>query len=98
MSAEAATLEVVEDVHGTNRGYDRHLRAREKPCDPCREAHNAYIRQWRSTRQSPEAAKARSRYESARLRALTRLSKAHPEEYAELLRSELVTIAKERRP
>lgn len=93
MSAEP-TPDVVEDVHGTNRGYDRHLRARDKPCDPCREAHNAYIRQWR-WRQSPESAKARNRYESARLRALTRLSKAHPEEYAELLRGELTRLAKE---
>jgi hypothetical protein len=94
MSAEP-TPDVVEDVHGTNRGYDRHHAAGERPCDPCRLAHNAYIREWRATRRSPDAAKARNRYESARLRALTRLSKAHPEEYAELLRGELTRLAKE---
>jgi hypothetical protein len=80
------------EVHGTNAGYDRHRAAGDKPCDACREAHNAYIRQWRATRQSPEAGKARNRYEAARSRALTRLSRAHREEYEALLRDELAGL------
>ena len=27
--------------HGTNSGYQAHFRLREKPCEPCRLAHNA---------------------------------------------------------
>lgn len=33
--------------HGTDAAYRRHLRAGEKPCEACREAHNAYKRNLR---------------------------------------------------
>lgn len=31
-------------VHGTDAGHQRHVVAREKPCEACREAHAAYER------------------------------------------------------
>lgn len=33
--------------HGSNKGYMVHYRAKEKACDPCRDAHTAYRRQSR---------------------------------------------------
>jgi DNA-directed RNA polymerase subunit RPC12/RpoP len=32
---------------GTDRGFQRHLRAREPACDPCKDAHSAYMRDYR---------------------------------------------------
>ena len=32
--------------HGTNAAHKRHGKAGEVPCGPCREARNAYCREW----------------------------------------------------
>ena len=37
-----------EIQHGTNRGYQTHLRRKDQPCDACRLAMNEYHRQYRS--------------------------------------------------
>lgn len=36
--------------HGTEAGYARHMRAKERPCDSCRKAHNEYFRLWKLAR------------------------------------------------
>jgi len=38
---------------GTQAAYERHLRAGEKPCAPCRAAHNAYCRGYTRYRDTP---------------------------------------------
>lgn len=35
--------------HGTNARYQVHMRAGERPCDPCTDAHNTHMREWRAT-------------------------------------------------
>lgn len=75
--------------HGTNRGYDHHVRHGEPACAPCLEAHATYVRNWRNDRRTPDAVASRNRYEAARQRALSRLRQAHPEQFADLLREEL---------
>lgn len=75
--------------HGTNKGYGQHLENDEKACDECRLAHNAYIQAYRRTRKA-ERVDASNRYNAARMRALTRLGQAHPQEYGALLRQELL--------
>lgn len=32
---------------GTNQGYDAHRRSKTPICQPCRDAHNAYKRDWK---------------------------------------------------
>ena len=67
---------------GTVAAYQRHIRAGEKPCDPCAEASRVY------------ATTKRGGYGRARIRACTRLAHAHLEEFLRLFDEEL---AKERR-
>lgn len=57
---------------GTNAAYTRHLKHGEAPCAPCKAAHM-------------DAGRAGKK---ARLRALSRLAQAHPEEYMRLLAAE----------
>lgn len=66
---------------GTQAAYQRHIRARERPCGPCAEANRAY------------SGTKRGGYGRARSRACTRLAHAHPEEFLRLFDEEL---AKER--
>jgi WhiB family redox-sensing transcriptional regulator len=35
---------------GNRGGYVAHRKRGEQPCDPCREAHNAYLRAWEARR------------------------------------------------
>ncbi len=36
-----------KDLHGTETGYQRHRKLfDEEPCDPCKEAHRTYNREW----------------------------------------------------
>lgn len=34
-------------VHGTTGGYQKHLARKEKPCTPCRKAHNMAVGKWK---------------------------------------------------
>lgn len=77
-----------QDEHGSNKGYNRHVSAGQKPCDPCRLAHNEYIRDYRAQRRR-ELADESNRFTAARERALGRLATNHPLEFAALLRNEL---------
>ena len=79
--------EVCWGVRGTYRGYYRHKRAGERPCDKCREAHNAYHRAQKKGSRRKIADNMR-----ARTRAWRALARRHPEEYQSILRSELSRV------
>ena len=54
--------------HGTYAGAQAHRLRGEKPCEPCRDAQNAYTREWRKRtayRDSRRGAYARNRVLSA---------------------------------
>lgn len=74
---------------GTNAGYWQHRRRREKPCDSCREAHNAYTRERRQLDGGKERRAADMR---ARTRAWRELARRHRAEYRQLLIAELSRI------
>lgn len=75
---------------GTNAAYVRHIKAGEKPCDPCRIAHNTYARSWTSTAPAAARKKAKdARKSTARWAAFRRLAKRYPDEFEELYRKEL---------
>ncbi|WP_433225464.1 hypothetical protein [Actinomadura formosensis] len=76
------------DPCGTTGAYQRHIKAREKPCQACREARNAYERDYRkiARRRHSETSKARHR---ARGRALTRLARAYAPAFRALFAEEL---------
>jgi muconolactone delta-isomerase len=69
---------------GTAAGYIRHIRAGEKACDDCRAAHTLYVRLWRAR----GGIKKSRAYDSARQRALARLSRMHPAQYRALYQEE----------
>jgi hypothetical protein len=72
--------------HGTYSGYSKHQSLRERPCDPCYFAKQAYDFRWRS---APDRVR-KSRIEAmAQTRALKRLSSAHRDEYVAYYRQEL---------
>lgn len=73
---------------GTNRGYQRHIRAQEDTCPPCRTAHSAYTAR-KADRESQAA------YNRARHKALARLARKHRGEYAVLLAEERAKQARE---
>lgn len=75
---------------GKVKGYGRHTRAGERPCDRCREAMNAYNRKRRKKWASkPGATEADSLRRKARARAWAELARRHKDEYQALLRSEI---------
>lgn len=75
---------------GTRAGYNAHKRRDEKPCDPCREAWNAYMRDYRAGNENWKQYKnAHQReYQRARSRAAQRLIANHRNEYNALLAAE----------
>lgn len=34
-------------MHGSNSGYQKHMRDRTEPCEACRAAHRVHVRRWR---------------------------------------------------
>lgn len=46
---------VADYVHGTTAGYERHKKAGERPCEPCREARRAYDREYTKRRKAEKA-------------------------------------------
>ena len=79
----------MSDVCGTDAGYQRHRRAGEDPCDPCKEARRNYVRSHRAKRGG--IADSSRRLERARGRAHVRLSEMYPRVFARLLAEELAT-------
>ena len=72
--------------HGTPAGYQAHRKAGETPCRTCKDAQNVYMARYRAQRgRSYEREKATNR---ARIRALWRLSKLHPAQFAALVDDE----------
>lgn len=78
--------ETCRDARGTVRGYGRHARRGEYPCDRCREAVNAYNRQRRKA-WGDESSDAMRR--KAKARAWAALQRRHPDEFAAILRAEM---------
>lgn len=72
---------------GTVGAYFRHYRHGEKPCQACKEAHNAHIRDKYAT--NAQANTERKAALRARSKAFTRLSQRFRVEYLELLAEEL---------
>lgn len=74
------------EKRGTTAGYWQHRRRREKSCDLCREAYNAYMRE----RRQVDGGKARRAADMrARTRAWRELARRHRAEYRALLLIEL---------
>jgi hypothetical protein len=75
---------------GTTNGYHAHKRRDEKPCDPCREAWNAYQRDYRTGNEDFQVKdKAYQRaYQRARSRAAQQLIANHRDEFNALLAAE----------
>lgn len=72
---------------GTYAGWNRHVSRDEPPCDPCREAQRAYMREWR--KRSPEKQAVRLARQAARYRAFTRLADENRARFYELVNEEL---------
>lgn len=84
---------------GTPAAYMRHIKAKQKPCEPCRLAWNAYQvdrRQDPDIRMATREANKVSRV--ARYRALVRLAKRYPPEYRALLAEERQRLLDEETP
>jgi len=71
--------------HGTYAGYQSHRKDRETPCAPCRAANAAYTRRMRADDGRADRERRASR---VRHRALWRLARIHPDEYARLVADE----------
>jgi hypothetical protein len=67
---------------GSYTGFNRHKKAGEEACEPCRLARNEYHRTYRSR---PEVKAKRLAAKSARERALTRLGREYPHRLRQLL-------------
>ena len=72
--------------HGTGAGYQRHRRAGETPCQECRAARAAYIREYRT--RHPHFVVEQRENVAAHGRALTRLKTRHREEFTRLYKEE----------
>lgn len=72
--------------HGTPAGHSAHVRAGSPPCEPCRDARSAYVREFRAR---PDAAPRVRRGNRARSRALWRLARMYPDDYRRLMAEEL---------
>jgi hypothetical protein len=79
----AVTAVVTGTEHGTDAGYQRHMRRAESPCEECRAARRDYMRDLRV--RNPQIQAAHKRYMRARNRALEQLAREHPERFRQLL-------------
>jgi len=78
--------ETCRDARGTVRGYGRHARRGEAPCERCREAINAYNRA-RRNEWGDRGSDAMRR--KAKARAWAALARRHPDEFAAIMRGEM---------
>lgn len=72
--------------HGTVTGYKQHVKRSETPCQPCRDANAAMMREHRQGNKTYQAANA------ARHRALERLAREYPERFQEIHAAERAFI------
>lgn len=78
-----------DERHGTYAGALAHRKEKKQPCKACREACNAYMREFRSR---PEQSVSLKRTRDATNRAIQRLIELHREEYERLRIEELWAI------
>lgn len=72
--------------HGSDAGYQRHVKRGEVPCDECKRARAAKMREYRS---DPTVRAQTNAENSARAKAVWRLAALHRQEYAALVREEM---------
>lgn len=75
------------DNCGTYAGWNRHQKAKTKPCEPCRLAQREYMRAYRA--KNPDYVDRVVNQSAARSRALTRLAQQFPRQFGKLYREEL---------
>jgi hypothetical protein len=80
---------------GTYAGWNVHMKAGERPCDPCRDAATEYARTRRNER--PDVREQERRDSRARSAAVWRLAAMHRDEYELLLADELRVEARRAR-
>jgi hypothetical protein len=68
--------------HGTNAAYQRHVRLKEKPCEPCAKWRREYQKEWRL--RNPAAAVRYAPLNNSRRRAYVRLAEEYPERFREI--------------
>lgn len=87
--------ETCGSARGTVKGYGRHKRRGESPCDQCQEAINDYNRERRAqgaTILDPDADRLRRK---AKARAWATLQRRHPDEFAAILRAHMGRLLQE---
>lgn len=90
---DAGRGEVCYGVRGTVAGWHRHRKAKEQPCDKCREAYNAYHRELRA--KDPKHKVRTRHYQRAKQAAWRELARRHPAEFSALFQVELARTASE---
>lgn len=76
------TAHACGDAEGTDAGYQRHQRANEQPCPPCKQAHSKAMLDYQQAIKPHNAAQ--RRFQRA---AATWMRQHHPEAAEELARS-----------
>ena len=82
--------------HGTYKGYQAHRRRGATPCDECRAANAAYIKERRA--ENPALMEWQVMNAEARRKALARLAEMHPAQFAALLDQERDNAKRKRWP
>lgn len=72
-------IAAVRERHGSVKGWRRHQRAHEKPCEACTRAKSEYDERRRNSDAEQRSARIRGR---AQIRAYQRLAHEFPEKYA----------------
>lgn len=75
------------DKRGSYAGWNRHVKADEKPCAPCIRAQTEYLNNYRAAH--PEYGTKNRKRALARSRALTRLMREYPAQFRKLYNEEL---------
>lgn len=88
MSAQLSEVDerTDQDPCGTYAGYQRHKKAGDTSCEPCRTAAADYMRHYRA--RHPEKVQSAYAVSAARERAMIRLSKMYPGVFRRLLDEE----------
>lgn len=73
-----------EVEHGTYAGAIWHKAHRVPLCDPCQEAQNEYMREWRKTPEGKAAIVRQHARDRARRRAFNQLASRYPDEFTRL--------------
>lgn len=93
---DAGRPDVCHGARGTIKGYGRHIRRGERPCDRCREAMNAYNRERRRNWENNPKTKSKDRERrKARARAWAALAKRYPAEFNAMMLQEMARVITE---